>query len=61
MVALRILVPPVRVRVLPGQLEKAFNESWTLFFYSGSYAPSTVDFPNDFLFFSHRLHYLCIR
>lgn len=34
MVALRILVPPVRVRVLPGQLEKAFNESWTLFFYT---------------------------
>lgn len=34
MVALRILVPPVRVRVLPGQLEKAFNESWTFFFYT---------------------------
>lgn len=33
MVALRILVPPVRVRVLPGQLEKAFNESWTFFLY----------------------------
>lgn len=61
MVALRILVPPVRVRVLPGQLKKAFNESWTFFFYTRSHAPSTVDFPNDFLFFSHRLHYLCIR
>lgn len=46
MVALRILVPPVRVRVLPGQLEKAFNESWTLFFYTHSHAPSTVQCPN---------------
>lgn len=39
MVALRILVPPVRVRVLPGQLEKAFNESWTFFFYTHTAMP----------------------
>lgn len=43
MVALRILVPPVRVRVLPGQLEKAFNESWTFFFYTHSHAPSSEE------------------
>lgn len=39
MVALRILVPPVRVRVLPGQLEKAFNESWTFSFIQTAMPP----------------------
>lgn len=42
MVALRILVPPVRVRVLPGQLKKAYNESWTFFFYTHSHAPPCI-------------------